>query len=159
MLINEGVVALSFLTANVTGGEQDVSLSISSSLTSRFAALLVVDAITAPLSNEVQQAPNPLISEPETQSSTEESPVAAGPTQALDVLVGVLKHPDHRCPIEVRANICTLLGQLGRKGGVETEREVEVRKLKEATKETLEAFAEGNDLLAGAATRTLEAWG
>lgn len=96
--------------------------------------------------------------EPESQNSAEESPVA-GPARALDVLIGVLKNPESRCPAEVRANVCTLFGQLGRKGGVEAERADDVQHLKEATKAVLENLAEGKDLLAGAAKRTLETWG
>jgi hypothetical protein len=119
---------------------------------------IVLDAITSPLPTEVQQAPNPLpsLGESETTSNEESSPVV--PKRALDVLLVVLKGPDSRCPIEVRANICTLLGQLGRKGVAEGDREVEAQKMKDAASEMLQSFLKGKDLLAGAAKRTLEAW-
>lgn len=119
---------------------------------------IVLDAITSPLPTEVQQAPNPLLSlgESETASSEESSPVLS--KRALDVLLVVLKGPDSRCPIEVRANICTLLGQLGRKGVAVGDREVEVQKMKDAADEILQSFSKGKDLLAGSAKRTLEAW-
>lgn len=115
-----------------------------------------MDAITLPLSTEVQQAPNPLSGGSETASSEEN--VTAAPKRAFDTLVTVLKTPDPRCPAEVRANICTLLGQLGRKGVVNADQEAEVQQIKDAVKEALEGFSEGKDLLAGAAKRTLEAW-
>jgi len=141
MLINEGVVALSFLSTQGSGTS------------------LVIDALIAPLPHEAQQPPQLTISPVQsgTTYSNGGSPVV-GPGRALDTLVNVLKRADSRCPIEVRANICTLLGQVGRKSGAIGVREDDVEKVREATREILQGVSQGTDLLAGAAKRTLEAW-
>ncbi|TCD60352.1 hypothetical protein EIP91_010326 [Steccherinum ochraceum] len=66
-------------------------------------------------------------------------------------------------PVEVRANICSLLGHLGRKGVV-VNREQDVQVLRDSTKEYLEALArdagttDGQNKSAAAAKRALEAW-
>jgi hypothetical protein len=123
-------------------------------------AVLVIDAIIAPLPREAQQQAPISLAQSGITNNSGGSPIVS-PARALDILMAVLKHPDStRCPIEVRANICALLGQLCRKGWVGGgERDVEVQKIKEVAKEMMHNFAQGHDLLADAAKRTLEAWG
>jgi hypothetical protein len=90
--------------------------------------------------------------------SDEASPVV-GPTRAIEALASLLKRSNPRCPIEVKANVCTLLGQLGRKGGrTSKERETDVEKLKVATKDILVKYSQGDDMLSKAAKNVLEAW-
>ena len=110
----------------------------------------------SPLSAEVTQGPNPL--SPNAPASDETSPVV-GPTRPIEGLATLLKRSNPRCPMEVKANVCTLLGQLGRKGGrTSREREADVEKLKAATKDTLVKYSQGEDLLSKAAKNVLEAW-
>ena len=118
--------------------------------------MIVLDAIISPLSVEVTQGPNPLSAN--APVSDEASPVV-GPTRALEGLASLLKRSNPRCPIEVKANVCTLLGQLGRKGGrTPKERETDVEKLKAATKDILVKYSQGDDMLSKAAKNVLEAW-
>jgi len=110
----------------------------------------------SPLPVEATQGPNPLSSN--APGSDEASPVV-GPARAIEALASLLKRSDPRCPPEVKANVCTLLGQLGRKGGRTTrEREAEVEKLKIGTKDVLVKRSQGDDLFGKAAKKVLEAW-
>jgi len=110
----------------------------------------------SPLPVEVTQGPNPL--PPNVPVSDEASPVV-GPTRAIEGLASLLKRSNPRCPIEVKANVCTLLGQLGRKGGrTSKERETDVEKLKVTTKDILAKYSQGSDMLSKAAKNVLEAW-
>jgi len=116
----------------------------------------VLDAILSPLPVETTQGPNPL--SPNVPGSDEASPVV-GPTRAIEALVSLLKRSNPRCPPEVKANVCTLLSQLGRKGGRTTrERETEVEKLKITAKDTLVKCSQGDDLFGKAAKKVLEVW-
>ncbi|KAF9653096.1 hypothetical protein BDM02DRAFT_3153321 [Thelephora ganbajun] len=138
MLINEAVVALSFLTARERGG------------------VTVLDAIVSPLPVEVKQGKNP--HSPNTPGAEEGSPVI-GPTRAIDSLISLFKWSSPRCPPEVKANVCALLGQLGRKGGrTSEERETDVEQLKIAAKDTVVKYSQGDDMLGKAAKNVLEAW-
>lgn len=110
----------------------------------------------SPLAVEATQGPNPL--SPNAPGSDEASPVV-GPTRAVEGLVSLLKRTTPRCPTEVKANVCTLFGQLGRKGGrTSKEREAEVEKLKIAAKDTLVKCSQGDDLFGKAAKKVLEGW-
>ena len=119
--------------------------------------MIVLDAMVSPLPTEVTQGPNPLSLTPPV--SDEASPVV-GPARAIESLASLLKRPNPRCPPEVKANVCTLLGQLGRKGGRTTkERETDVEKLKAAMKDILVKYSQlGDDVLGKAAKSVLEAW-
>jgi len=116
----------------------------------------VLDAIMSPLPVEVAQGSNPL--SPNTPGSDEASPVV-GPARAIEALVSLLKRSTPRCPPEVKANVCMLLSQLGRKGGrTSEERETDVEKLKVATRDILVKHSQGDDMLGKAAKNVLEAW-
>ena len=87
-----------------------------------------------------------------------------GPRRALDMLIGVLREGSApNAPPEVRSNVCALLGHLGRKGVVAESRATDVQRMKESTRELIEALAkddgpQGNPKVAAAAKRALEAW-
>lgn len=82
-----------------------------------------------------------------------------GPRTALDMLADIIINTDHKFPIELRANLCSLLGELGKeslKGG----REREVEKFRAATRPGLEAARVTPDslVLSAAAKKALELW-
>jgi len=136
MLINEAVIALSFLTAQEGGG------------------VVVLDAIMSPLSVEVTQGPSPL-----SPNTPDEASPVVGPTRAIDALVLLFKRSNPRCPPEVKANVCMLFSQLGRKGGrTSRERKMDVEKLKDVTKDVLVKCSQGDEVLGKAAKSVLEAW-
>lgn len=85
-----------------------------------------------------------------------------GPRRALDMLISVLRDSSAlNVPHEVRANVCALLGHLGRKGVVAENRATDLQRMKESTRELIEALAkdsEGNPRVVTAAKRALEAW-
>ncbi|KAF9792390.1 hypothetical protein BJ322DRAFT_1028934 [Thelephora terrestris] len=138
MLINEAVVALSFLTAHERGG------------------VIVLDAIMSPLPVEVKQGATPFSPNP---AGSEEGSPLVGPTRAINGLASLLKLPNSRCPPEVKANVCMLFSQLGRKGGrTQQERETDVKQLKAATKDVVAKISQGDDMLGKAAKNVLEAW-
>jgi hypothetical protein len=155
MLINEAVVALSFLTAHERGGKfpsawvRDRKLMV-------VAGIAVLDAIMSPLAVEVKQGKNTL--PPNAIGSDEGSPVV-GPSRAIDGLVSLLRSSKPRCPPEVKTNVCTLFSQLGRKGGRTCkERETDVGQLKVAAKDIVVKISQGDDMLGKAAKKVLEAW-
>ncbi|KII88576.1 hypothetical protein PLICRDRAFT_54405 [Plicaturopsis crispa FD-325 SS-3] len=158
LLVNEGVVALTILSTNAEG------------------VSLVAAAITGPLPVEVG-APT----ESETLSTGSEmeaqspavSPTRGGHTRtAFTMLISILKNgkppgADKAAnnarpvvfPVEVRANVCVLLGQIGKKSGDA------VDKVKEGAKGTLEEIVSGEGEQAGkdamlvtTAKKVLEAW-
>ncbi|RPD66031.1 hypothetical protein L226DRAFT_530170 [Lentinus tigrinus ALCF2SS1-7] len=141
-LINEGVVALSLISTHPNGGT------------------LVLDSLLNPLPAEaIRTTSQPLSA----VSATEGSPVV-GPRRALDMLISVLRDSSAlNVPPEVRANVCALLGHLGRKGVVAEDRATDLQRMKESTRVLIEALAkesdeQGNPRVAVAAKRTLEAW-
>ncbi|KAI8998730.1 hypothetical protein BD414DRAFT_475906 [Trametes punicea] len=139
-LINEGVVALSLVSTHPNGGT------------------LVLDSLLNPLPTEtIRSSSQPLSA----VSATDASPVT-GPRRALDMLISVLRDNNSNVPAEVRANVCALLGQLGRKGVVAESRAVDLQRMKDSTRELLEGLsrAEGpsHAKVAAAAKRALEAW-
>jgi hypothetical protein len=75
-----------------------------------------------------------------------------------------LKNRDGKIAPEVRANICALLGQLGRDGVVDNSESEEVAKLKEKVRPLLEEAARteknsrGDAALVTAANSALQAW-
>jgi hypothetical protein len=109
-------------------------------------------------------------------TSTEGSPVVGAPARALDTLLSALRNRDGRLQPEIRANICALIGQLGKPGVVGPDREAELLRFKDATKPLLETAsvttnntasgtaqpgeqAKNQTVVANAAKRALEAWG
>jgi hypothetical protein len=123
---------------------------------------VVFDALTCPLPAEAGQRG---ASAPTSAGSTssEASPVT-GPPRVLDLLLSTLKNRDGRHVPELRANLCALLGQLGRSGVVDDREALGVSKMKAQAKPLLEAAAvtektnKGNIALATAAQRAIEAW-
>ena len=116
----------------------------------------VLDAIVSPLPVEVKQGKNAF--SPNAIGSDEGSPIV-GPSRAIDGLVSLLRLSNPRCPPEVKANVCMLLSQLGRKGGRTCkERERDVEQLKVAAKDVVVKTSQGDDMLGKAAKNVLEAW-
>ncbi|TFK54932.1 hypothetical protein OE88DRAFT_1710689 [Heliocybe sulcata] len=154
ILINEGVVALTLLSMIPGGGK------------------VVLDAVLNPLPQEFnprQPKSMPSSSNPTSAStgSASSSPIVVGPTRALDMLTTVLRSPETPpiIPVEVQANICSLLGQLGKKSIVNESdgRAADVERVKSATRELLELTAQpaggsGGTLVSGAAKKALDAW-
>lgn len=121
--------------------------------------MLVLDSILNPLPSEVIRPGAQ--SQPVSAIPTEGSPIA-GPHTALDMLLSVLQNPD-TMPAEVRSNVCSLLGQLGRKGVVEEESSVQdVMRMKAKSRELLEGLATDSEgttqMVSAAARRALETW-
>ena len=122
----------------------------------------MLDSLLNPLPTEaIRTTSQPLSA----VSATEGSPVV-GPRRALDMLASVLREPASasKVPPEVRANVCALLGHLGRKGVVAESRATDLQRMKEATGELVEALAKDGDgspanaKVAASAKRALEAW-
>ncbi|GJE87202.1 hypothetical protein PsYK624_032850 [Phanerochaete sordida] len=139
ILINEGVVALSLLSTHATGG------------------LVVLDAIMNPLPVETPRSG--AFAVPMSAGPAADSPAVGTPRRALDMLVSCLRNPDGRLPAEVRANICALLGHLGRAGVVPESRAHDLRVLQEECREVLEGAAKDANPVGAAAKRVLETWG
>ncbi|EGN93229.1 hypothetical protein SERLA73DRAFT_64433 [Serpula lacrymans var. lacrymans S7.3] len=170
ILINEGVVALSLLSTHRNGGP------------------LVLQALVVPLpveaapagSNSLPPSAPPSLSATASTSSELDSPIVNSPTRsrppsprgALDQLINVLRNTsntdhvsnNHRAaltgfPVEVRANVCALLGQVGKQPPGE-----DVERVKDATKGILEELSRGSTqsgrdgMLGAAAKRVLDAW-
>jgi hypothetical protein len=91
------------------------------------------------------------------------SPVV-GPPRALDTLLAVLKNKETRFQPEARANVCTLLGQLGRAGAPDDVDAQDVARIREQVRPALEDVAalekdgKGMVILVGAAERALANW-
>ncbi|EKM55405.1 uncharacterized protein PHACADRAFT_256013 [Phanerochaete carnosa HHB-10118-sp] len=139
ILINEGVVALSLLSTHSNGG------------------LVVLDAIMNPLPVETPRGG--AFTVPVSAGPATDSPVAGTPRRALDMLVSCLRNADGRVPAEVRANICALVGHLGRPGVVPESRGHDLRVMQEELRELLEAATKDANPVGTAAKRALETWG
>ncbi|KAI0064603.1 hypothetical protein BV25DRAFT_1823008 [Artomyces pyxidatus] len=137
VLVNEGMVALTLLSLRPSGAD------------------VVLDALTAPLPHEAQQQNGPTLGD----SADPTSPVTA-PGRALDMLTLALKTPGSRFPEEVRANVCALLGQVGREGGVGAARAPELARLKAEVRPLLVSASEGEhgSKLQVAASGALQRW-
>ena len=88
-----------------------------------------------------------------------DSPIVGTPRRALDMLASCLRNADGRLPAEVRANICALVGQLGRRGVTPESRAHDVRVMQEELRELLEAASQDPNPVGTAAKRALDAWG
>ncbi|KAI0082720.1 hypothetical protein K474DRAFT_1585274 [Panus rudis PR-1116 ss-1] len=158
MLIHEGSFSLFLLSSHnpPTGGQ------------------IVLDAIMNPLPAEVRPHPasrqNSMLNQPlsaggplafggAANDGAVDSPIVGaggGPQRALDMIVYVLKTP--AVPAEIRSNLITLVGHLGRKGVVPESRARDLEILKENTREIIEAAAKEVGPLGAAAKPALEAW-
>jgi len=140
VLIHEAVLSLLLLSLQFNG------------------AVIVLDALMQQLPPEPPQATNPL-SEASSAQTSPITPVTA-PITALDMCITVLKNAEGRFPAELRANLCELLGQLGKLNQhAKTDRTVEVERLKGATRATLETTkGSENMVLSAAARKALDAW-
>ncbi|KAF9227969.1 hypothetical protein BS17DRAFT_774550 [Gyrodon lividus] len=164
ILINEAVVALSLLSTHRDGG------------------LLVLSTMVAPLPAEISPAvPGSAAMSTATSTNSEiDSPIITSPPaprshqpqkRALDHLLTVLRNNGNdgtssprrgdlpSYPVELRANICALLGQVGKRVSGE---DLEV--VKEAARSTLEDLARissnpsRDNMLGIAARRVLDLW-
>lgn len=133
-------------------------------------AVVVLDALMNPLPVEISRTNNnaDVLSQPISAIPAADSPAVGVPRKALDMLVWSLKNPD--TPPEVRANICTLVGHLGRPGVVDVSRARDLQVLKDELRHVLEKLVKpGQDddedgekaqqSLMAAAKRALDAWG
>ncbi|KIJ06186.1 hypothetical protein PAXINDRAFT_20608 [Paxillus involutus ATCC 200175] len=163
MLINEAVVALSLLSTHRDGVSQVLS-AIVAPLPVEISAAVPGSAAMSTVASTGSETGSPMITS---------SPAPRGrPPQkrAVDHLLTVLRNngsdgtssprrgdlPSY--PVELRTNICALLGQVGKRASGE---DLEV--VKEATRSTLEDLARissnaGKDMLGIAAKRVLEVW-
>lgn len=119
--------------------------------------LIVLDALLNPLPSEApSRAALPVSAGP----PSTDSPVVGngGPRRALDMLVTSLRNTDGKTPMEVRANICALVGHLGHTGVVPESRSHDVDTMKEALKELLVAAKDESGHVGAAAKKALEAW-
>ena len=164
ILINEGVVAFSLLSTQPTGGRFLKLLFIRRLEThAAYVAVIVLDALMNPLPVEIPRG-GPL-SQPISAIPSSDSPAVGTPRRAFDMLVTSLRNSD--TPPEVRANICALVGYLGRPGVVNESRARDVHVLKEEMRDVLndvvqkegKASEKTSGPLAAAAKRALDAWG
>lgn len=127
----------------------------------RHLGTVVFDALISPLPTEAGQGSSAPTSTGSTSSDA--SPVT-GPPRVLDLLLSTLKNRDGRHAPELRANLCALLGQLGRSGVVDERETASVSKMKARAKPLLETAAasdktnKGGVALAAAAQRAIDAW-
>ncbi|KAF8559536.1 hypothetical protein OG21DRAFT_1430391 [Imleria badia] len=164
ILINEAIVALSLLSTHRDGGQ------------------LVLRTIIAPLPDEIPPpAPgSAAMSTVALTSSDTDSPIITSPParsrappqrRTLDLLLNILRNGSSgdasssrqselvSCPVELRINICALLGQLGKRTAGE-----ELEMVKDNTRPILEDLSKPNintgkeNMLATAAKRTLDLW-
>ncbi|KAI0030744.1 hypothetical protein K488DRAFT_87473 [Vararia minispora EC-137] len=137
VLINEAMVALTLLSLTPVG------------------AKCALDALTAILPSEVPAAAFSAGSG-ETSPDGIQSPVVA-PGRALDMLEYVLKNKGPRFPEEISVNVCLLIGQVSRRGGVGEERSAELAAFMKETRPLLEAEVrvEGQSKLKSAAEQAL----
>jgi hypothetical protein len=87
-----------------------------------------------------------------------DSPIVGTPRRALDMLASCLRNAEGRIPAEVRANICALVGQLGRRGIVAESRAHDLQVMQEELKDLLEAAAQEPNPVGATAKRALETW-
>ncbi|KAG6820603.1 hypothetical protein H0H93_014519 [Arthromyces matolae] len=149
LLVNEGLVALTMFC------------------TAKEGALLVLDALTVPLSIEVPpESPIDSTSPPTTASDVSTPGVSSANTRAhlniphtpLDMLIFTLKNVDNPAnfPVEVRSNVCSFLVQVSKHAPGD-----KLEHLKEAihpVKESLLASPTTEEKLAHALRRLNEAW-
>ena len=95
-------------------------------------------------------------------SEKEPSSAAASPATALDVLVDILTNVEGKYPAELRANLCQLLGEVGRESlkAESKGRGEQVEAVRSATRATLESIRGSPDSfsLSAAARKALENW-
>jgi len=139
ILINEGIVALSLLSTHSNGG------------------LVVLDVIMNPLPVETPRSG--AFTVPVSAGPAADSPAVGTPRRALDMLASCLRNEDGRVPAEVRANICALVGHLGRPGIVPDSRAHDLRVMQEELRELLEGATKDANPVGTAAKRALDTWG
>lgn len=117
----------------------------------------MLDALLNPLPTEAAPARGasvPISAGP----SAADSPAIGAPRRALDMLVGALRNADGKTPVEVRANVCGLVGHLGRAGVVPESRAQDVRALKDGVRAGLVAAAKEEGVVGAPAKKALDAW-
>ena len=124
-------------------------------------AVYVLDAIVSDLPKEINppSRQNSINVDAITGSDKPSTPIVA-PTTALDMLVTILKNTGSNFPAELRANVCSLLAEIGRealkKEGGGRDREVEL--VRSSTRSELESPQADSLVLSAAARKTLDAW-
>lgn len=142
-LLNEAVVALCLISVQANG------------------AIHVLDAVVSELPREISPSSrqNSINIDSLPGSDNASTPIAA-PATALDMLVTILKNTEKKFPAELRANVCSLLAEIGReslkKEGGGREREVEL--VRSSTRSELETPQTENLVLSVATRKTIEAW-
>lgn len=141
MLVSEGVVALTLMSTHKDGG------------------VIVLDSIMNPLPSEMSARGGaaPISAGGPLTGNGIDSPIV-GPRRALDRLVAILRSSSPPIAAEVRANVCALVGHLGRKGVVPEDRARDLQHLKESLREILENATKEENQVAIAAKRALDAW-
>lgn len=120
--------------------------------------LVVLDAIMNPLPIETPRGAA-AFAVPISAGPATDSPVVGTPRRALDMLVSCLRNADGRLPAEVRANICALVGHLGRTGVVPESRAHDLRVMQEEFRDLLDVVVKDPNPVGAAARRVLETWG
>ena len=119
--------------------------------------LVVLDALLNPLPSEM--AARAALSMPVSAGPpSTDSPAVGGPKRALDMLVISMRNADGKMPMEVRANICALVGHLGHAGVVPDSRAHDVHTMKETFRDLLEFAKDESGHVGNAAKKALDAW-
>ena len=118
--------------------------------------LTVIDAIMNPLPGELSS--RGALNAPVSAGPAGDSPIVGTPRRAVDMLASCLRNADGRIPAEVRANICALVAQLGRRGIVPESRERDLREMQEELRELLQTAAQDPSPVGPAARKALETW-
>ncbi|EJD06025.1 uncharacterized protein FOMMEDRAFT_104451 [Fomitiporia mediterranea MF3/22] len=146
ILLNESIVSMCLLALQ-SGG-----------------ALLVLDAVVANLPKEIPppSRQNSLNSESVPSSGGTPSAPVTAPKTALEVLVSILQNLEGRIPAELRANLCQLLGEIGR-DSLKTEsleHHEKVEQVRQASRDMLQSLKGSPDSLAlsAAAGKALDSW-
>lgn len=197
LLINEGVVALTLLSTHGTDGAKyaldslfnplpleattraDRSNSLLSQPLSAGVALTTTgsglgSAENSPIVGGPRRALDMLVSILRNRAGTLgsaplnlSSPSSEAPPKIVAAAPNTLLNSTPRTPMEVRANLCALVGHLGRKGVVPEDRARDVQAMKDNFKDILEGLAKGApDIVEGtkpgnlnvAAKKALDAW-
>ena len=119
--------------------------------------LIVLDALLNPLPSELAGRAGLTMPASAGPPSTD-SPAVGGPRRALDMLVMSMRNTDGKMPMEVRANICALIGHLGHAGVVPDNRAHDVHTLKESFRDLLEFAKDESGHVGNAAQKALDAW-
>jgi len=127
VLLNEGIIALTLLANNAAGVSH------------------VLTALVSPLGPE-----QPAVPRPSSRGSTSTSQGGSSASNALEMIVHILRSPSKSFPPELRSNACSLLSSVGRQDAdvlslLDQERTGIAAAVKEATKPAVMALARSNE--------------